>query len=209
MIAIDDFKLIKAFMHDNFIKDVRKLLGKELPLEYTNAIYELLHPKKLRKHQLFMDKDEVCTQLAFVAAGALKSYTIDNRGKEEVISLYLENEWVGDLYSFENQMPSDMYIEAVESCELLTINKEGFEHLIGMPIFARMYREFLEKSTYKLQREVQMVKTFSAAEKIEYMQRTRPEFLLRFPQQTLASYLGMSKETFSRVRNNAASRRPS
>ena len=191
-------------MHDKLIAYIENLLATRLPEEDIALIKSAFLPKTLRKHQYLLQEGEVCRTAGFVSKGALKQYTIDDSGKENILGLFIENWWVGDRESFFNDTPSPYYIDAFEPSELLVLTKEDYlQKLSTRPFMSELTRALSDKQAIRLLKRVHNANTLSAEQKLADLEKTYPEFLQRFPQHLIASYLGMTKETLSRIRSNA------
>ncbi len=188
-------------MYQSLIAYINKHIADELSPEDINVIKNSFEFKKIKKHQFFLQEGEICTKGGFILKGAMKKYTIDDSGREDVIELYLENWWASDRESLITSSATPYYIDATEETEMLVITKEDMDqNLRHRPFMNELGRALLERQAYQLMRRVQSSKSFSAEQKIEALQSNYPEFLQRFPQHVVASYLGMTKETFSRSR---------
>jgi len=93
------------------------LNGKECD-ELTQRFTE----RKIKRRQFSLQQGDVCRHFSFVVHGCLKMYAIDKKGKEHNIQFAAENDWVADLSSFYAEMPSQLYIEAVEPTTLCRLN---------------------------------------------------------------------------------------
>ncbi|HEY0751316.1 MAG TPA: cyclic nucleotide-binding domain-containing protein, partial [Chitinophagaceae bacterium] len=81
-----------------------------------------LKPKKIRKKQYLLQEGDVCKFMSFVEKGALRSYTVDEKGAEHIIQFALEGWTISDLYSFLTGEPATYNIDAVEDSELVLIS---------------------------------------------------------------------------------------
>jgi len=139
-----------------------------------------------------------------LSARALKKYSIDNTGKENILELYIENWWAGDKESFMIGTPTPYYIDAYEDTEILVITKEDFTNKLSKLHFISELNSVLtERKSFQLMKRLHSSQTLTAEQKLEELQNSYPEFFQRFPQHIIASYLGMTKETLSRIRSNA------
>jgi CRP-like cAMP-binding protein len=127
---------------------------------------------------------------------------LDDKGTEHIIQLLLENWWVGDRESFSMGTPSSYYIDAWEESDLLIITKNNFDLWQSIPAVAKMDDVINERHVAALQRRVRDTLSLSAEERYENLIKQYPEFLQRFPQHIIASYLGITKETLSRIRRS-------
>jgi len=192
-------------MYQRLIDYINNHLVNELSekdIEIVKASFEF---KKIRKHQFLLQEGEVCKKAAFILKGAMKKYTIDDAGKENIIELFVENWWAGDRESMFTNTPTPYFIDAIEPTEMLVLSKGDMEEQLNQrPFMKELSQALLERHAYQLMRRVQSSKTFTAEQKIVELKKNYPEFLQRFPQHLLASYLGMTKETFSRTRKKIA-----
>ena len=158
-------------------------------------------PKKLRKKQYLLQDGDVCKYLAFVEKGLLRSYTIGDNGTEHIIQFAFEGWWIGDLYSFLTSEPSKMNIEALEDSEVLTIDRQDhFKLLSEVPKYETYYRILFQDAYVALQRRVSSTIGLTAEEKYQRLINQYHAFINRVPLHLIASYLGVSPETLSRIR---------
>lgn len=191
-------------MYDRLIDYINRQVSQPVSPAETEVIRTAFKPKKLRRHQFFLQEGEVCKVAGFVVKGALKQYTVDESGKESVLALYLEDWWAGDRESFSQGTPSPYFIEAVEETHLLVISKEDTQQALQQLSFMpEMLRTLSEKQSLQLLKRVHASHTLTAEQRLASLENQYPAFLQRFPQHTIASYLGMTKETLSRIRSGA------
>ncbi|MDT3403569.1 Crp/Fnr family transcriptional regulator [Mucilaginibacter terrae] len=160
--------------------------------------------KRLRKKQYYLQEGDVNKYIGFVIKGALRMYSVDSKGHEHIVRFSLENWWVGDYESYMMLTPSKFNIDAVEDAELLMISNTQSEELQGkVPAFAGMIRELDKRANIATQNRVHAAISLTAEERYQQLQETYPGFLQRFPQNMIASYLGISPETLSRIRKSS------
>ncbi|MVM32101.1 cyclic nucleotide-binding domain-containing protein [Spirosoma sp. HMF4905] len=158
--------------------------------------------KKLRKHQYLLQEGDVWRSNAFVAKGCLRRYQIDAKGQEHILTFATENWWIGDRDSLLTGNPAISNIDAIEDSEVVLINKENFDQLCQqLPTFNEFIQTILQKSFIASQNRIYATISYTAEEKYQNFISTRPELANRVPQHMIASYLGISAETLSRVRN--------
>ncbi|HZG26412.1 MAG TPA: Crp/Fnr family transcriptional regulator [Chitinophagaceae bacterium] len=168
----------------------------------------LFLPKKLRKRQFLLQEGDVNKYTAFVEKGILRTYTVDDKGAEHILQFALEGWWLADLYSFENNEPSAFNIEALENCELLLITNPSWETLLQkIPAFERYFRILVQNNLVATQRRLIGALSESAEEQYVKLLNTYPDCVQRVPQHMIASYLGITRETLSRIRNQKALRK--
>ena len=168
----------------------------------------LFLPKKLRKRQYLLQEGDVSKYTAFVEKGILRTYTVDEKGSEHIFQFAQEGWWMADLYSFLTNEPSAYNIEALEDCELLLINKESWDMLLNkVPAFERYFRILIQNNLIATQRRLMGAMTETAEEKYNKLIMQQPDCIQRVPQHMVASYLGITRETLSRIRSHIAARK--
>lgn len=192
-------------MIDKLIQHINSKIEHKLTESDIRLLSDVFQYKKLRKHQYLIQSGDICKIAAFVVNGALKKYTIDDAGKENILELFIENWWAGDKESFMIGTPTPYYIDAYEDSELLVITKEDYLNKLNkMSFISELNNVLTEKKSFQLMKRLHSSQTLTAEQKHEELQAAYPEFFQRFPQHIIASYLGMTKETLSRIRKNTA-----
>ena len=168
----------------------------------------LFIPKKLRKRQYLLQEGDVCRYTAFVEKGMLRTFTVDDKGNEPILQFSMEGWWVTDLYSYLTDEPSRYNIEALEDCELLLITKPSWNILLEkVPAFERYFRILIQNNLIATQRRLISSMTESAEDQYTKLIDNFPTCLQRVPQHMIASFLGITPETLSRIRSQMAARK--
>ncbi|AYL94495.1 Crp/Fnr family transcriptional regulator [Mucilaginibacter celer] len=157
--------------------------------------------KKLRKRQYLLQEGDVWRYNAFIAKGLTRFYSVDESGRENIVSFARENWWTGDRASLLTGEPSKNNIDAVEDTELVMIANTNFEKLCKeIPAFNDMVNAIINKSFITSQSRIQAAIAFTAEQKYLDFIEKYPDLSVRVPQAMIASYLGITPETLSRVR---------
>lgn len=157
--------------------------------------------KKLRKRQYLLQEGDICKQLSFVSKGAVKSYTVDERGNEHINLIGWEGWWISDFESFICGNEAILHIDAIEDTELLLISREDYERMLSeVPVMERYFRILYQNSLVTKDRRLISSNTYTAEEKYRQLMETYPFISHRIPQNLIASYLGLTPETISRVK---------
>jgi CRP-like cAMP-binding protein len=175
-----------------------------LPLnkEEKELVSQKFHPRLYRKKQYVLQEGDVCTQMNFVVRGCLRMYKIDDKGSTHILQFAAENNWITDLGSFYTEKASELTIDALEDTMVLRI---GHDDLITLytdaPKFHRIFRVLIENSYVSLQKRLLQTISSTAEDRYQYFIDTYPHLVNRLPQTQIASFLGITPEFLSRLRN--------
>lgn len=175
-----------------------------LSAEEQELCKQFFQPKKLRKKQFLLQEGDPCRYAAFVEKGMLRSYSIDDRGNEHIVQFAFEGWWISDHFSFLTGEPSQYAIDALEDCELLLLSRQAEEELLtAIPKLERYFRILLQNSLISFQRRLIGRLSKSAEERYFDLAQSCPTIPQRVPQHMMASFLGITPETLSRIRKGA------
>jgi CRP-like cAMP-binding protein len=167
----------------------------------------LFVPKRLRKRQYFLQEGDVCKYQAFVEKGILRSYTIDEKGAEHILQFASEGWWMADLSSYLTGEPSFLNMDVLEEAELLLITKTSWELAMQkVPALERYFRIIIQNNLVATQKRLLQSFSETAEEKYIRFMAIYPDCLQRVPQHMIASYLGIKRETLSRLRKQMVER---
>jgi CRP-like cAMP-binding protein len=173
--------------------------------EQHDWIRSLSVTKKLRKKQYLLQEGDVWRNHAFVSKGLVRTYSIDEKGFEHVIAFAMENWWTGDRESLLSGRPSRYNIDAIEDSEVILIEHSRFQTICReIPAFNDMINEIIDRSFVASQSRINDAISNPVEEKYRNFIDRYPSFATRVPQSMIASYLGITRETLSRIRNKTA-----
>lgn len=193
-------------MHERLIQS----LEEKIPLTDTEKeqLKKFFVPKKYRKRQYILNAGDQCQYQIFVEKGLLRTFSVDDRGNEHVMQFAMEGWWTADMGSFLSGDESIYNIEALEDSELLLLSKPNMEEMINaIPRMERYFRLLMQNNIIALQRRIRVKQTHSAEEVYLRLLETYPEIMSRAPQQHIASFMGVTPETLSRVRKQVSTKK--
>ena len=173
---------------------------------FTSAELKLMRSlsiqRTLRRRQLLLREGEVCRHKTFVTNGLLRTYFMRDNGAESIMRFAPEKYWAIDAQSYNNQSPSGYYIEALEDTDVLMWSRESMNELFAVSPAFRSYSEKVKENTlYESQHRVLINISATTEEKYQEFIASFPDVFRRVPLHMVASYLGVSRETLSRIRH--------
>ncbi len=171
-----------------------------LPPGVIKNIEEKAQAFNFREGDSVLKRGQVCTGAYFLVRGLARSYY--EAGDKEITSRLMEEGFVITSWiSYYTQGPAAECIVAMEDCDTIYFSKPDIEELCGVfPVVNNMVRKHLEYSFYHSELKAGILRLRTAMEKYIYFFENHPSLLRRVPLKHIASYLGMSEETLSRVR---------
>ncbi|CAL1518588.1 Crp/Fnr family transcriptional regulator [Chitinophaga sp. MM2321] len=161
--------------------------------------------KRLRKRQYLLQEGDVCHHNCFLAKGCLRLYRVGDDGVEHILRFAVENWWISDQESYNNGIPSKNNIDALEDSELLLIEKNDFNRIVSSFPNFRTFRDALKAKSYDVsQNRIMSNISDTAEEKYINFIESYPDIFNRVPLHMIASFLGVSRETLSRIRTQYA-----
>ena len=180
----------------------------DMPDSEFDLITTLMMPKKLRRRQYLLEAGDVCTKLAFVSGGCLRLFELDGSGREHILMFAIEGFWMVDVESWRARTPSTRNIDALEESELLLIDVTSLDRLTSsVPLWDRYFKGVLENAyTAAVARISEFVST-SAEDRYLRFLAMYPGLFQRIPLHQIASYLGITPQSLSRIRRELAERK--
>lgn len=190
-----------------FYDYIQKLSGKILSEDEKLVIEAHMKPRRFRKKQYFLQEGDICKYTGFIVKGSARTFSVDKDGNENILKLSVENWWLADFESFYHLTPSQYNIQAIEDLEVLQVtNAQVEEFFKPIPAFSAMMEVIKQNNAIANQNRMQAVIRYTAEERFSDFVNNYPHFLQRFPQNMIASYLGLSPETLSRLRKKINSK---
>jgi CRP-like cAMP-binding protein len=191
-------------MYETLFHYIETRSGLQLTANEQVLIEAKFRPRSLRRRQYFLQEGDVCRNIAFVVKGSARMFSVDEKGHEHIVRFSLETWWLGDHESFNLLTPSRYNIEVLEDTELLVITPaHALELRDQIRSFDLTVKAMDRQLAISTQKRIHSALSMTAEERFDDLANTYPQFLQRFPQNMIASYLGISPETLSRIRARA------
>jgi len=172
-----------------------------LTAEELTVFHSFLKVREVKKKSFLLKEGEICDFEAFIVAGCVRSFFIDENGYETILQFAVENWWVSDIASFSEQKPSTIFIEVMDDARLVTIDHDSKEDLFKrLPQFERVFRILVQRSLSHLQQRFFAAISQPAIERYQSFLDKYPTLAQRVPQNQIARYLGISPEFLSKIR---------
>ncbi len=156
--------------------------------------------KKLKKRQFLVQEGDHVKYHYFVAKGLLKASYTDESGKEHILQFAMEDWWISDYLALYNNTPATLSIDCIEDSEVLTLSDDDRQKLTReIHAFSNFFLQKKNAGYVGLQQRVLLLLFKNPRERYERLQELQPRLLQRVPKTLLASYLGVSRESLSRL----------
>lgn len=188
---------------DNISNYLSKII--QVPAEAVYNCNQFYYAKKVKKGEFLLREGDISTETYFVEKGALRMYSIDLQGKEHIIQFAPENWMISDRSSIYFNAKSSFFIDAIENSEIWVLRKEFFTDLHKKyPNTVENNEVLLHKHIRSLQNRINSLLSDTAEQRYLKFIKMYPDILIRVPQWMVASYLGITPESLSRVRKELA-----
>jgi len=182
--------------------------GSSLSEKDIALLHAVFLPKTVKKGEFILREGEIARYGTFVAKGFLRSYVIDQKGREHIIQFAPENWWISDKQGMGKEAPASFFIDALEDSELLMIDLEGhFTLMKEVAAYAAVFQSGMQKRGAAKDQRIVDTLTATAEERYNEFLDKYPSIAQRVPQHMLASYLGITPETLSRIRKLQSQRK--
>ncbi|GEO11204.1 Crp/Fnr family transcriptional regulator [Segetibacter aerophilus] len=168
----------------------------------------LFKHKKYRKHQYILQQGEVSRHETFIVKGCTRTYEVDDTGQEHVVQFGLETWWVGDLHSFFTNSPTRYNIDCLEDTEVLQIPRTEMEKMYDkVPKLERFFRILIQKAYVASVERIYSSLSKPAPDRYQEFVDKYPDIEQRVPNHQIASFLGITPQSLSRIRSQSVSRK--
>jgi CRP/FNR family transcriptional regulator len=165
--------------------------------EYIKSFFSV---KKVRKHQYLLHQGDEVQYEYLVVSGIYKVFYLDGQGKEYIVQFAQENWWMSDYQAFFRQQSSEVYIECLEEGEVICLSLQSREKLAAeLHKMEHFFRIKLTNGYIALQQRIKLLLSSSPQQRYEEFAKSYPSLLQKIPKKLIAEYLGVSRETLSRL----------
>ncbi len=176
------------------------LISSTIPSDLKEKLKNSVTVKKIKKGTSLQVKGDRLIYDYYVVKGLLRSYTIDEKGKEHIFMFASEDWLMSDIESQVFDKTAELYIDALEDSEIEMIDRKAFREINAVRYFDGDELNKLFKRVAVLQRRVLLLMSATAMERYEHFIQTYPDIVQRVPQKMIASYLGITPEGLSKIR---------
>ncbi len=167
-----------------------------------NTIFSCFNLIKTNRNEILLDYNQVASHYYFINKGCIRLFTIAKDGSENSRYFAFEGNFVTALPSFIDQKIAEEYLQTIQKSELLCISRTDFYHLVAtIPQFAKIYTEILELGFIVAQKRIYGFQGLDALEKVRWLIKNQPKLLLNVSNKMVASYLGITPSTLSRIKS--------
>ncbi len=178
-------------------------IAKHIDLQADEIDYfiSLLKTKQVKRKQFLLREKEVCTHSIFVNTGCLRGFTLDANGYEHILQFAPPGWWIADMYSMLTRQPGELFIEALEETEVLTLHIDDRTLLMQkVPKFERFFRIIIENSLITFRQRLMENLGLPARERYLLFCKRYPTLIERLPQKQVAAYIGVTPEFLSKMK---------
>lgn len=180
-----------------------------IPDQAIGRISGYFEPMLLQKDEFFLQAGANARRMAYVQSGLVREYFDDEQGREVTKWIAMPGYFLMDVTAFMFQQPARWHFQALSDCSLLTLSQENYQKICtGIPQWPALEKLFLAKCFAMLEDRIVSHLSLSAEERYEQFFARFPALFNQAPLQYLASLLGMTPETFSRIRKKRSRAHP-
>lgn len=180
----------------NYFNNILPITKKEM-----EEITPLLKTKTVEKDELLLDPGQTCKFMAFILKGTFRSYHTKSNGESINLMLNSENEFISDLESFISKTPSNVYIQAIEKAEIITISAESLEKLYQKsPYWNTLGRKMTEEVFIVSKRRLENLLYNKPTERYMELINNYPDFFDKYSLTDISKFIGITPQSLSRIR---------
>lgn len=171
----------------------------KLDVDAVEALKNLAEKESVKKNQFILEQGQKCDKIWFLKKGMVRKFHLYD-GEEKTTWIHVENETFSSLQSYAGNTPAEEYLQACEDCELISITKNNSEKLATYPQIVAFVNAMMGKEFANIDKNTKAMNQRDAKGKYDYLREISPEIVKRAKLKDIASIMGVSRETLSRIR---------
>lgn len=185
---------------------IEKIKGSiNLSIEAENYLISIAKEKSIPKESILIRQGQRVDKVYFVKSGCLRSYCIDKNGKEHTLQFAIKNWWISDYIAIHTNELATLTVECLSDSTIIEFNAKDMESILTrFPEYEPFQRKNLERHIVSLQKRILNQLQLSAAERYDLFLQQYGDIEKHTPNYHIASYLGITQESLSRIRVNKA-----
>lgn len=187
----------------NIINKIKKSIS--LSSEAEKYIYSIAKEKSVSKGEILIREGQTVNKTFFVSQGSLRSFCIDKEGKEHTLQFAIKDWWISDFIAIYNHEPASLTVESITDSTVIEFNAQKLDEIfLHFPEFEPFQRKNLERHVVSLHKRILNQLQLTALERYNLFLGQYPDIERYIPNYHIASYLGITQQSLSRVRAEIA-----
>jgi CRP-like cAMP-binding protein len=187
----------------NLINKIKQSIP--LSLEAEKYIYSIAKEKSVAKGEVLIDEGQTVNKIFFVTQGSLRSFCVDKEGKEHTLQFAINEWWISDFIAIYNEVPASLTVESITDSTVIEFNAQKLNEIyLHFPEFELFQRKNLERHVVSLHKRILNQLQLTALERYKLFLEQYPNIERDIPNYHIASYLGITQQSLSRLRAERA-----
>lgn len=183
----------------NLINKIKNSISLSAPAE--EYIYSISREKKVSKGEVLIREGQTVNKTFFVTQGSLRSFCVDKEGKEHTLQFAIKDWWISDFMAIYNNEPASLTVECITDATVIEFNAQKLNEIyLQFPEFEAFQRKNLERHVVSLHKRILNQLQLTALERYNLFLEQYPNIEQHVPNYHIASYLGITQQSLSRVR---------
>ncbi len=153
------------------------------------------------KNDLIIKQGAIFNSICFITEGVIRHYTINKAGEPFTCDFSLPGQWLTDIQSFSEKIPTNYFYQAIQPTKLFVITHQALMELYNSdPIFERCSRRIIEQTLLRISSRTEVLLHLSPEQRYLKLRKEQPELIQQVPSKYIANYLGLTPESLSRIK---------
>ena len=187
----------------NLINKIKNSIS--LSAQAEEYIYSISKEKKVSKGEVLIRGGQTVNKTFFVNQGSLRSFCVDKEGKEHTLQFAIKDWWISDFMAIYNNEPASLTVECITDATVIEFNAQKLDEIyLQFPEFEAFQRKNLERHVVSLHKRILNQLQLTALERYNLFLEQYPNIEQHVPNYHIASYLGITQQSLSRIRAEIA-----